>query len=154
MVEPVDLGVIREAAGRVGVEVAEVPPFRGIAVVTTALLLVGSRVAVAQVQEEVERRRGGQVFDLRADAARPIHRTKALRYGEVKIVAVDGEVRCRGGELIAVLTRLASGRGEKTVALVLDAIGGHSELLSVTTVNLTSASATKANFRSRSKSLR
>jgi len=143
VVEAVDLGGIRETAGRAGVEVAEVPPFRGIAVVTTALLLVGSSVAVAQVQGEIERRRGGQVFDLRAGAARPIHRTKALRYGEVRIVAADGEVRCRGGEVTAVLTRLASGRGEKTVALVLDTIGDHSELRSVTTTNSASASVSR-----------
>lgn len=129
VVDPADLEAIRQAASTVGVELVEVPPFRGIEPVMTTVLLVGSPVAVAQVRLEIERLRGGQVFDLRVGAPRPIHRTKALSFGEVRILAADGDVWVArgGGELIAALTRVASGRGEKTVAMVLDTISDHCE---------------------------
>ncbi|MEV8375223.1 hypothetical protein AB0P21_20990 [Kribbella sp. NPDC056861] len=123
MIDPVDLEEIRETARRAGAEMAEVPPFRGIETVMTSLLVVGDAAAVGVVQDEVERRRGGLVFDLRVGAIRPIHRSRALRQGELKVVAVDGVVRIErcDSEVIAALTRLASGRGEKTVAMVNEA---------------------------------
>ncbi|NEA37484.1 hypothetical protein [Streptomyces sp. SID13031] len=120
VVDPVDLEAIRETARQAGVELADVPPFRGIQTVMASVLVVGDVGAVDLVREEVERRRGGLVFDLRAGALRPIHRSRALRHGELEVVAVDGVLRIADcdGELIAALTRLASGRGEKTVAMV------------------------------------
>jgi hypothetical protein len=120
VIDPVDLEEIRETARRAGAEMAEVPPFRGIETVMTSLLVVGDAAAVGLVQAEVERRRGGLVFDLRVGAIRPIHRSRALRQGELKVVAVDGVVRIEqcDGELISALTKLASGRGAKTVAMV------------------------------------
>jgi len=120
VIDPVDLEEIRETARRAGARLAEVPPFRGIETVMTSLLLVGDAMAVGRVQEEVERRRGGLVFDLRVGAMRPIHRSRAVAYGELAVYAVDGVARIErcGGELIAALTKLASSRGEKTVAMV------------------------------------
>ncbi|WP_020392603.1 hypothetical protein [Kribbella catacumbae] len=60
----------------------------------------------------------------------PAPTQRALSFAEVRIVAADGDVWVArgGGELIAALTRLASGRGEKTVAMVLDTISDHSQL--------------------------
>jgi hypothetical protein len=124
VVDPVDLQAIREAAERVGVEAAEVPPFRGIRAVMASVLVVGDPGAVREVRAEADRRRGGLVFDLRAGAVRPIHRSRALGHEELKVVAADGTVRvadCDAG-LIEALTRLASGRGEKTVACVHDLV--------------------------------
>jgi hypothetical protein len=124
VIDPVDLQAIRETAERVGVETAEVPPFRGIRPVKASVLVVGERAAVGQVRAEVERRRGGLVFDLRVGAVRPIHRSRALGHGELEVVAADGLVRVGecDPELVAALTRLASGRGEKTVACVRDLV--------------------------------
>jgi hypothetical protein len=126
VIDPVDLQAIRRTAEEVGAELAEVPPFRGIEPVTAALLLVGAPGAVEAVQLEIERRKGGLVFDLRAGAVRPIHRSKAVAYGEATVFALDGVVRIPeySGQQAAALTRLASGRGAKTVALVHDAIDG------------------------------
>jgi hypothetical protein len=64
------------------------------------------------------------VFDLRVGAMRPIHRSRALSHGELKVVAADGTVRLAESSagLIEALTRLASGRGEKTVACVRDLV--------------------------------
>ena len=92
VIDPVDLQAIRETAERVGVQTAEVPPFRGIQPVMASVLVVGERGAVGQVRAEVERRRGGLVFDLRVGAVRPIHRSRALGHGELKVVAADGTV--------------------------------------------------------------
>lgn len=124
VIDPVDLQAIRETAELVGVETAEVPPFRGIQPVMAAVLVVGEPGAVRQVRAEVDRRRGGLVFDLRVGAVRPIHRSRALGHGELHVVAADGTVRLAecDAELIAALTRLASGRGEKTVACVRDLV--------------------------------
>ncbi|WBQ06730.1 hypothetical protein [Kribbella sp. CA-293567] len=120
VIDPVDLEKIRDAARRAGAETAEVPPFRGIGTVMTSLLVVGDAVAVGRVRDEVERCRGGLVFDLRSGAIRPIHRSRALRYGELTVIAVDGVIQIPryDGEVVAALTRLASGRGETTVAMV------------------------------------
>ncbi|MFI5713999.1 hypothetical protein [Kribbella sp. NPDC051620] len=125
VIDPVDLQAIRETAERVGARTAEVPPFRGIRPVMASVLVTGERGAVRQVRAEVERRRGGLVFDLRVGAVRPIHRSRALAHGELKVVAADGTVRVAecDAELVAALTRLASGRGETTVANVRDLVG-------------------------------
>ncbi|MEV6409913.1 hypothetical protein [Kribbella sp. NPDC051718] len=124
VIDPVDLQAIRETAERVGAQTAEVPPFRGIQPVMASVLVVGERGAVGQVRAEIERRRGGLVFDLRVGAVRPIHRSRALGHRELKVVAADGMVTVAecDTELVAALTRLASGRGEKTVASVRDLV--------------------------------
>jgi hypothetical protein len=124
VVDPVDLQAIRETAAEVGAEMAEVPPFRGIQAVMASVLVVGAPGAVGHVRAEVERRRGGLVFDLRVGAMRPIHRSRAVGHGELEVVAADGTVRLAegGAALIEALTRLASGRGEKTVACVRDLV--------------------------------
>ncbi|WP_328328558.1 hypothetical protein OHA70_03830 [Kribbella sp. NBC_00382] len=124
VIDPVDLPAIRETAERVGVVTAEVPPFRGIRPVKASVLVVGEPGAVRQVRAEVDRRRGGLVFDLRLGAVRPIHRSRLLGHGELQVVAADGVVRVAecDAELIEALTRLASGRGEKTVACVRDLV--------------------------------
>jgi hypothetical protein len=86
--------------------------------------VTGERGAVGQVRAEVERRRGGLVFDLRVGAVRPIHRSRTLGHGELKVVVADGMVRVAecDAELVAALTSLASGRGDTTVACVRDLV--------------------------------
>lgn len=125
MVDPVDLEAIRETARLVGAELAEMPPIRGIHAVTTAVLLVGVPRAVTQVQQEIERRKGGAVFDLRVGATRPIYRTKRLRQGTADVLTMDGRMRIAGcgADVNLALTQLASWRGPKTVGMVLDAVG-------------------------------
>lgn len=124
-----ELGEVETLAAEHGVEVTKIPPFRGMDAETVALLLVGVAAAIAALGQELERRRGGQVFDLRPGAARPIYRTKDLGYGFVTIFAADGTVRIAQyqpktivGELTAALGSLGSDDRQTTVDEVVEAI--------------------------------
>ncbi|MEV4416600.1 hypothetical protein [Catellatospora sp. NPDC049609] len=59
----------------------------------TIAVLIGGALAVGAVMHEFERRRGGQVIDLRKDAPQPAYRDKGLQYGLVMIRSEDGTVR-------------------------------------------------------------
>ncbi len=59
----------------------------------TIAILVGSALAIGAVMHEFERRKGGQVIDLRPDAPKPAYRDKDLQYGLVMIRSADGTVR-------------------------------------------------------------
>lgn len=95
VVDPSDVPAVREVAAAHGVTVQEVPE-RGIEPVSTVtLVLVGVAVTVNSVRQALERRKGGQVIDLRPGAERLAYRTADLEYGIVLIVAQDGEVTVR-----------------------------------------------------------
>lgn len=84
------LSEIAESEG-VAVEIIETTGFEPISTVTLAL--VGSALAVGSVVYWLERRKGGQVVDLRLGADRPVYRNKDLAYGLVLIYLADGQVR-------------------------------------------------------------
>lgn len=95
VVDPPDLPVVRDLASAHGVVVEEVPE-RGIEPVSTVtLVLVGMAVAISSVRQALERRKGGQMIDLRPGAAKLAYRTADLAYGIVVIVARDGTVTVR-----------------------------------------------------------
>lgn len=124
--------VRRWAADR-GVKVG-VYPERGIEPVTTVTLaLVGTVAAINAVQQLLfERRKGGQVIDLRRDPAEAFYRTSNLEYGTVVIYAPDGKVTVMiknpedtFGKLISALPRLLSGNnGAKQISHVLSSTFG------------------------------
>jgi hypothetical protein len=60
---------------------------------TVALAITGAALAVSMVVYLLDRRKGGQVIDLRAGAPKTIYRTCDVTYGYVVIVAADGTVR-------------------------------------------------------------
>jgi hypothetical protein len=95
VVEPSDVPVVRDLATARGVAVEEVPE-RGIEPVSTAtLVLVGVAAAISGVRQALERRKGGQMIDLRPGAKKLAYRTADLQYGIVVIVAWDGTVTVR-----------------------------------------------------------
>lgn len=59
----------------------------------TIAILVGSALAIGALMHEFERRKGGQVIDLRPDAPKPAYRDKDLQYGLVMIRSADGAVQ-------------------------------------------------------------
>jgi hypothetical protein len=91
----IDLEELVEAqriAAENGVEVEEFE-VAGIEPVTTVtLLLVGSSLAVATVLHILDKRKGGQVVDLRVGAPKMFYRSRDLIYGLVTIIAADGKV--------------------------------------------------------------
>lgn len=130
LIEPNELNEVMTLAADHGVEVTKIPPFRGMDAETVALLLVGLTGAIAALGQEIERRRGGQVFDLRSGATKPMYRTQDLGYGFVTIFAADGTVRITQyqpttivGELTAALSSLGSDNRPTTVDEVVEAIG-------------------------------
>jgi hypothetical protein len=95
IVDPSDVPVVRDLASAHGVDIEEVSE-RGIEPVSTAtLVLVGVAVAISSVRQALERRKGGQMIDLRPGAEKLAYRTADLAYGIVVIVARDGKVTVR-----------------------------------------------------------
>jgi hypothetical protein len=91
-VDAADVEEIRKAAESEGVQLEE-PPRRELEPVTTVvLILIGTAVAVAAVMSFIERRKGGQVIDLRPGAPSIAYRDKGVTYGLVVILAADGTV--------------------------------------------------------------
>lgn len=92
VVELDDLEYVRQAAGDHGVALEEVPSEGFEPVTTVTLMLFGAATAVATVMYLVERRKGGQVIDLRPGAPKPVYRTPDLQFGLVLIHRVDGTI--------------------------------------------------------------
>ncbi len=130
LIEPDDQAEARALAARAGVEVVEIPPFKGgVDPATVGLLLIGLPATVAAVGQEIERLRGGQVFDLRPGAARPVYRSRQLTYGLITVYAADGSVQITSykpttilAELTAALTQLSNRAGDKTTASVRETV--------------------------------
>jgi hypothetical protein len=55
-------------------------------------LAMDNNAAVDKVLDEIDRRKGGQVFDLRPGAPRLAYRTTDVMYGFVAIIGADGSV--------------------------------------------------------------
>lgn len=92
VVDPSDVPIVRDLASARGVVVKEYSE-RGIEPVsTTTLALVGTAAAISGLRQALERRKGGQMIDLRPGAEKLAYRTTDLEYGIVVIIAGDGKV--------------------------------------------------------------
>jgi len=87
-----DRAKITEWASAEGVTVFEIAHRAFDPVTAVTLLLTGSTVAVGVVTHLLDRAKGGQVIDLRADAPRMLYRTTDLVYGLVTIITREGVV--------------------------------------------------------------
>lgn len=92
VVEQDDLAHVRQLAADHDVVVEEVPSEGFEPVTTVALALFGGAAAVAAVVHLIERRKGGQVIDLRPGAPKLVYRTPELQFGLVLIQRVDGTI--------------------------------------------------------------
>lgn len=87
-----ELDELATSADKRAVQTEEVPTPPGIEPIT-ALILIGAAGAVAKVvMDFFEKRRGGTVIDLRAEAAKQIYRTSDLPWGFVLVMTADGKV--------------------------------------------------------------
>lgn len=67
---------------------------QGVDPITAAVIvLVGSYLAVTTVREQFEKRRGGQVIDLRPQAQTLAYRDPQLRHDLILILTADGQVK-------------------------------------------------------------
>src|SRR6266702_5642089 len=90
--EPDDLNAAHALATEHGVALVELPT-KGIEPVAgVTVILLGSALAVGTVANLLDRRKGGQVIDLRPGASRVLYRSRDLIYGLVVLVAIDGTV--------------------------------------------------------------
>lgn len=81
-----------EVASEYGVQTQEVPRIGFEPATSVTLLLMGSAAAVHTVIYILEQRKGGQVVNLRKDAAKRVYRTPDVVFGTVVILAEDGGV--------------------------------------------------------------
>jgi len=91
VVDPEDREFVEAAAAENGVRAAEVDQDGFLDPITLSFILLGSSAAIGTVTYLVDKRKGGQVFDLRPGAPRPQYRSKDIDYGLVLIIAVDGK---------------------------------------------------------------
>ena len=87
-----DLSAVREIAATNDVELTALPTSAFEPITTIALLLTGSALAISTVAYLIDKRKGGQVIDLRPGTPKPFYRTSDVVYGLVLIVAMDGTV--------------------------------------------------------------
>jgi hypothetical protein len=129
VVDADELESVREIAAAHGVEFQEVPR-RGFEPVTTVtLVLIGTALAIGAVTAELERRKGGQVIDLRRGAPKQFYRDKGVVFGLVIIVSEDGTVtvdvkepKQLFGEVVEAVTKLAAELVKTPLDVLADAI--------------------------------
>lgn len=91
-VEPSELEFLKATAAENGVSLEGVPQ-EGLEPITTAtLILLGTALAVSTVVYLLDRRRGGQVIDLRPGAPQTFYRTADVEYGLVVLITSAGDV--------------------------------------------------------------
>lgn len=93
VVGPDDLDYVRALAGEQGLDVEVVEQEGFLPGVELLVVLAGAAGAVAFVLSALDRRKGGQVFDLRPGATRLAYRTPDVVYGLVVVIGVDGTVK-------------------------------------------------------------
>jgi hypothetical protein len=92
-VRPDEVDTLLDLARQHDVAVERIPG-RGFEPVTMLTFsIVGTTVAVSTLVYLLDRRKGGQVVDLRPGAARMIYRTTDVAYGLVVMIAVDGSLK-------------------------------------------------------------
>ena len=129
VVDPGDVDYLREVASENAVEATPLPQAGFEPITTLTFALMGSAFAVATVLYLVDRRKGGQVIDLRPGATKSIYRSTEVVYGLVVIIALDGSVRIevrepKGmfgavNELVVGLVGELGGKDVKAVAQVV-----------------------------------
>lgn len=137
ILEPTQAQEAQTIAADYGVTVEQVPQ-RGIEPLTTVtLLLVGTAAAVRALMRELERRKGGQVIDLRPGVPKTFYRTSDVAYGTVIIIATDGEITVRVkdpdilfGKATATIPELLSSNGnvKQAAKTVAEALGMNVEI--------------------------
>lgn len=90
VVDRSDLSEVRGIAAAYNVELIDIPASGLEPITTVAIILVGSALAVATVAYLIDKRKGGQVVDLRPGAPRSFYRSRDVMYGLVIIVALNG----------------------------------------------------------------
>lgn len=125
-VDVADLASVEELAAIEGVTIERVVT-RGLDPITgTTLLLIGTTAAVGAVVYMLERRKGGQVIDLRPGVTDLLYRDKSLMYGLVVIITADGsvsvEVKEPKGLLGQVVSELISATAEIAGDITTEAV--------------------------------
>ena len=87
-----DLAYLHTIAVENAVTVTDLPRRAMEPVATATVALMGAGFAVATVLHLMEKRKGGQVIDLRPTATRLMYRSSDVLYGLVVLIAVDGTV--------------------------------------------------------------
>ncbi|HXJ77265.1 MAG TPA: hypothetical protein VMS64_01150 [Candidatus Methylomirabilis sp.] len=140
-VDPEDVPAVLALAAEHGVRTEELELRTGEPVSTVILLLLGSALAVSTVIYLVDKRKGGQVIDLRSGAPKMFYRSKDLIYGLVLIVAAGGQVTVevkepRGmfGDVVDALKDVATDLGKAEIDAVTkaakNAVGDRAEVSS------------------------
>lgn len=129
IVEAADLDEIRALAAAEGVDIQEVPSLQLEPITTITLILIGSALAVATVMSVIERRKGGQVIDLRLGAPKALYRDKNVAFGLVVILAEDGGVAVEVkqpkemfAQVVEALTKLLAELAKTPIETVLDTV--------------------------------
>jgi hypothetical protein len=135
VLDPEEADFVRRTAAEHDVTLDEVPAAGIEPVLTLTVVMIGTATAVAAVNDLVERRRGGQVIDLRPGATRVFFRSPDLIYGLVVVWAADGgavyvEVKEPKGmfgqiveSLIGLLGDLAGAKSDAVAAAVAASLG-------------------------------
>ncbi|MGY1638200.1 hypothetical protein ACI78V_16265 [Geodermatophilus sp. SYSU D00742] len=93
VVRPDEVDTLLDLARQHDVAVERIPG-RGFEPVTMLTFsIIGTTMAVATLVYLLDRRKGGQIVDLRPGAARMIYRTTDVAYGLVVMIAVDGSLK-------------------------------------------------------------
>lgn len=87
-----DLDYLQKIAIEHDVTLTELPRRALEPIATVSVALAGAGFAVATVLHLMERRKGGQVIDLRPTATRLMYRSSDVLYGLVVLIALDGTV--------------------------------------------------------------
>lgn len=131
IVDPGELDYLHLIAGENHVSVEELPRSGLEPISTIALSIAGASFAVATVLFLLDKRRGGQIVDLRPGVPKVAYRSQDLVYGLVVIITQDGTVEVtvrepkgmfgQVNELIIGLISELIGKSAASVAEVVEA---------------------------------
>lgn len=124
-----EVALLREIAAEHGVEVEEVQ-VRDIMTVMAVFLVGGAAVVNTVIRSFTERRKGGQIIDLRRGRTLA-RRDPGLMYGLVLVVVDDGEVEVRVwqpkddlSEVVGDVLKAVTAAGETALGEVSKAVAG------------------------------
>lgn len=137
IVDVADLEAIEAFAESHGVQLEELPSRDLEPVTTVTLIVIGTALAVGAVTSFIERRKGGQMIDLRPGAPRVAYRDKNVTYGLVIVLLADGTVSVEVKQpkdmfvqvveaVLKSLLELGGGASVATVAAAVKAVAGSS----------------------------
>jgi hypothetical protein len=134
-----DLALLREIAHEQGVSAEPAGVRAAIDPVTAMAIVTGAAYAVnATVERWRERRKGGQVVDLRPGAPKVVYRDRGVLFGYVVILLADGHVQVHLKEpadhlaqIIRQLTEIGSAAGVDKAVDVIESITGDEAVIRV-----------------------